>query len=100
MDFNNHTNEKMCKTYQLIPISTTNTVKDQLSVYSENNKTIDTSLKINLETTKIEELILLTTEQIDESVTLIATELKNIEYTSQRIYGNININNLYMKIII
>lgn len=100
MDFNDHTNKKMCNTYQLIPISTKNTVEDQLSMYFENIKTTETSLKINLETTKIEELILLTTEQIDESITLIETELKHIEHTSQRIYGNININNLYMKIIV
>jgi len=100
MDFNDHTNERMCKTYQLIPLSTTNTVEDQLSVYSENNKINETSLKLNLETTNIEELILLTTEQIDESVTPIATELEHIEHTSQRIYSNININNLYMKIIV
>ncbi|XP_025206725.1 cation-independent mannose-6-phosphate receptor isoform X2 [Melanaphis sacchari] len=83
MDFNDHTNEEICKIYQLIPISTTNTVENQLSVYSENNKSIESYLEI----TKIEELILSTTEQIDESVTLIATELKHIEHTSHQIYG-------------
>ncbi|KAF0758761.1 cation-independent mannose-6-phosphate receptor [Aphis craccivora] len=98
MDFNDHTNERMCKTYQLIPLSTTNTVEDQLSVYSENNKINETSLKLNLETTNIEELILLTTEQIDESVTPIATELEHIEHTSQRIYSKHEISDHFIGI--
>ncbi|XP_060841059.1 cation-independent mannose-6-phosphate receptor [Rhopalosiphum padi] len=90
MDFNDHTNEEICKTYHLIPISTTTTVENQLSVYSpysENNKSFESSLKINLEITKKEELILSTTEQIDESMTLIVTELKHIEHSSQQIYS-------------
>uniref|UniRef100_A0A2S2P3Y8 Uncharacterized protein n=1 Tax=Schizaphis graminum TaxID=13262 RepID=A0A2S2P3Y8_SCHGA len=90
MDFNDHSNEEICKTYYLIPISTTTTVENQLSVYlpySENNKSIESSLKINLEITEKEELILSTTEQIDESMTLIGTELKHIEHSSQQIYS-------------
>jgi len=100
MDFNDHTNEEICKTYHLIPISTTTTVENQLSVYSpysENNKSFESSLKINLEITKKEELILSTTEQIDESMTLIVTELKHIEHSSQQIYSNIKIDDFYMK---
>jgi len=89
MDFNDHTYEEMCKTYQSISISTTKTVENQLSKGSENNKSIET----NIEFTKIEETYLSVTEQIEESVTLI----ENYNTTLQQFYGNINIDKFYMK---
>ncbi|CAI6369345.1 unnamed protein product [Macrosiphum euphorbiae] len=79
MDFNDHTYEEMCKTYQSISISTTKTVENQPSKGSENNKSIET----NIELTKIEETYLSVTEQIEESVTLI----ENYNTTLQQFYG-------------
>jgi len=93
MDFNDHTYEEMCKTYQFISISTTKAVEDQPSIGSENNKSIESNIKINLEFTKIEETHLSITEQIEESVTLI----ENYNTTLQKFYGNININKFCMK---
>jgi len=89
MDFNDHTYEEMCKTYQFISTSTTKTVENQLSMGSENNK----SLESNSEVTKIDEPILSITEQIEEPVTLI----ENYNTTLQQLYGNINIDKLYIK---
>jgi len=93
MEFNDHTYEEMCKTYQLISISTTKTVENQLSMGSENNKSIETNININLDFTKLEETYLSITEQIEESVTLI----ENYNTTLQQFYGNINIDTFYMK---
>jgi len=89
MDFNDYTYEEMCKTYQLISISTTKTVENQLSMGSENNKSIETDIEI----TKIEGTYLSVTEQIEESVTLV----ENYDTTLQQFYGNINIDKFYMK---
>ncbi|XP_060881160.1 cation-independent mannose-6-phosphate receptor isoform X2 [Metopolophium dirhodum] len=83
MDFDDYTYEDMCKTYQLISISTTKTVENQLSMGSENNKSIETNIKINLEFTKIEGTYLSVTEQIEESVTLV----ENYDTTLQQFYG-------------
>lgn len=88
MNFNDHTYTEMCRTYQLIAISTTNTVENQLSLSSENNKSIESNLKI----IKIEVPILSITEQIEESVTLA-----NYNTTLQQFHGNIDINHFYMK---
>lgn len=93
MDFNDHTYEEMCKTYQFISISTTKAVEDQQPMGSENNKSIESNKKINLEFTKIEETHLSITEQIEESVTLI----ENYNTTLQQFYGNINIDKFCMK---
>lgn len=93
MDFNDHTYEEMCKTYQLITSSTTKTVENPLSMGSENNKSLEPDIKINSEFTKIEEPISSITEQIEEPVTLI----ENYNTTLQQLYGNINIDKLYIK---